>query len=169
VSARDDLGFLGEEFLTWLWWRIETGGGEFELAGDRVVGVSLDDFLMFAPHDGDEVEPTLRKGGPSRSLEARTALRDGRRLRRARFVIAEPQRSFGVTIDGPTLQLGSIRLPPDPEDAGSPAERALERIDGFRTVAAIVGELYRRFLHERLRGDYLARGAAPQATWMAGG
>ena len=33
-------GFLGEEFLTWLWFRWENDGGEFTLGGGRVVGVA---------------------------------------------------------------------------------------------------------------------------------
>jgi len=37
VSANESAqAFLGEEFLTWLWFRRETEGGEFEL-GDRTV------------------------------------------------------------------------------------------------------------------------------------
>ncbi|HIE70972.1 MAG TPA: hypothetical protein EYP98_12805 [Planctomycetes bacterium] len=32
-------GFLGEEFLTWLWFKWETDGGEFTLSGGRIVGI----------------------------------------------------------------------------------------------------------------------------------
>ena len=80
MSASDPLEFLGEEFLTWLWFCIETRGGDFDLPGDRAVGVSFDDFLAFAPRDDDETEHTLKKGTPSRSAEASTALRSGHRL-----------------------------------------------------------------------------------------
>ena len=75
MSAADPLEFLGEEFLTWLWFRIETQGGDFDLPGNRAVGLSFDDFLAFAPRDDDETEHTLKKGTPSRSAEASTALR----------------------------------------------------------------------------------------------
>jgi hypothetical protein len=62
-------GFLGEEFLTWIWFRWETDGGEFTLPGGRVVGIALDDFLCFAaPHD-DETEQTLRRGLPTRTAD----------------------------------------------------------------------------------------------------
>ena len=88
MSAADPLGFLGEEFLTWLWFRIETEGGDFDLGRDRHVGVSFDDFIAFAPLDNDETEQTLRKGSPSRCAEAAAALRNGRRLTRARLVLA---------------------------------------------------------------------------------
>jgi hypothetical protein len=89
----DTHGFLGEEFLTWLWFRWETEGGEFTLPGGRVVGVALDDFLSFAAQSDDETEQTLRRGLPTRTAEARTALRQGNRLRKARLLVAEGSRS----------------------------------------------------------------------------
>ena len=35
VADGSSHGFLGEEFLTWLWWKAETAGGEFELSRGR--------------------------------------------------------------------------------------------------------------------------------------
>ncbi|MHC5065518.1 MAG: hypothetical protein ACYTG5_16260, partial [Planctomycetota bacterium] len=65
-----DFGFLGEEFLTWLWYRMENEGGEFNLPGGRVIALSMDDYLCFAPRDDDDTEHSLRRGIPSRSPEA---------------------------------------------------------------------------------------------------
>ena len=70
----NDASYLGEEFLTWLWFRIETAGGTFEVGRNRV-GVILDDFIAFAPHEADETEQSLRKGLPTRTAEARAGLR----------------------------------------------------------------------------------------------
>ncbi len=49
MSRSDPLAFLGEEFLTWLWFRIETEGGEFNIGRQRELAVSFDDFIAFAP------------------------------------------------------------------------------------------------------------------------
>ena len=160
--------FLGEEFLTWLWFRLETDGGDFELAGGRSASVSLDDFLAFAPGDDDETEQTLRKGLPSRSAEARAALRHGRRVRRMKLIVALGDREWSLTIEGPTLDLHGVRLPPDPEDAGSREELAAERAAAFFEIRGVVAALYRRFLDDRLRDDYRATSGRAQARWMAG-
>ena len=167
MSQSDPLAFLGEEFLTWLWFRIETEGGDFDLDGDRQVGVSFDDYIAFAPREDDETEQTLKKGLPSRSLEAAAALRNGRRLTRAKLVIAWRDASFHVVLDGPTMNLLSVKLPEDDPDAESADERSSERIQGFVALREYVAALYRVFLRERLLPDYLERGAAEQATWMA--
>ena len=166
MSGGEDLAFLGEEFLTWLWFRIERDGGEFEIAPRRTVAVSMDDFLSFAPRADDETEQTLRKGLPTRSAEGRAALRNGRRLRRARLVVAEGAQQFALVLDGPNLHLSGVRLPDDPEDVDE-NERGRARIDAFKTIVGIVHGLYALFLRDRLRGDYLQTAGAEQATWMA--
>lgn len=164
----DQLAFLGEEFLTWLWFTLETDGGEVELSDELTIGVSFDDFIAFAPRAEDETEHTLRKGLPTRCAEARAALRNGRRLRLARLVIAEGERQWSVVIDGATLDLRSVRLPNDPEDASSNEERAIARIDAFARVDELVRGLYARFLRDRLRPEYLRTRAPAQGRWMAG-
>ena len=103
MNRVDPLGFLGEEFLTWLWFRIETDGGEFDIGRRGKLAVSFDDFIAFAARDGDETEHTLRKGIPSRSPEASVALRNGRRLTRARLVIALGDAAYSVILDGETM------------------------------------------------------------------
>jgi hypothetical protein len=167
MSGTDGLGFLGEEFLTWLWFRIETDGGEFDLGAGRVVGVSFDDFIAFAPRDDDETEQTLRNGLPSRCMEASAALRNGRRLTRARLVFAEGDQTWSTILDGPTLNLTAVKLPEDDADADGALERNLDRIAGFWRLQQLVAQLYREFLRERLRPDYLETTGAAQAGWMS--
>ncbi|MBK8975202.1 MAG: hypothetical protein IPM29_04710 [Planctomycetes bacterium] len=159
--------FLGEEFLTWLWFRTETEGGEFELGAGRVAAVSFDDLLEFAPLDDDETEHTLRKGMPTRSVEARAALRTGHRLRRARLVVAHGQLVWQLVLDGASMQPRSVRLPEDDEEAESMEERSRERAANFLLLNELLGLLYREFLRIRLRPDYLGSDAERQARWMA--
>lgn len=167
MSAADPLEFIGEEFLTWLWFRLETQGGNFELPGKREVGVSFDDFLAFAPRDDDETEHTLKKGSPSRSAEASTALRSGHRLRRAKLILGQGEMLWSFVLDGPTMSILSARLPEDDPDAESAGERSTDRIAAFLELQQIVAALYRIFLQERLAPEYMEQGAAAQAAWMS--
>jgi recombination associated protein RdgC len=159
--------FLGEEFLTWLWFRIETCGGDFDLGRDRTVGVSFDDYIAFAPRDDDETEHTLKKGSPSRCAEASAALHNGRRLRRAKLILGLGESVWSLTLDGPSMNLLGVKLPEDDPDCESAAERSVDRIRSFLEVQELVAGLYRVFLEQRLEPDYLEHGAAAQAQWMA--
>lgn len=160
-------GWLGEEFLTWLWFRWETDGGEFTLSGGRVVGVALDDFLSFAARNEDETEQTLRRGLPTRTAEARTALRQGHRLRKARLLIAEGERQWTATLDAPSLSLSGVKLPEDAEECESEMDRTADRAANWLALHEIVQALYSRFLRERLEPDYKSTGAEAQSAWMA--
>ena len=164
-----DRGFLGEEFLTWLWFRQETDGGDFDL-GERSVSVALDDLLAFAPREADETEPTLRKGTPTRTAEARAALRDGRRLRRAKLIVAEGPQQWSAVLDGPSMGLIGVKLPEDTDaEAHTARERATARIASFLTLHELVRDLYQCFLRDRLRPEYLTTSAEAQAQWMQSG
>lgn len=166
-GGADTHGFLGEEFLTWLWFRWEQDGGEFTLPGGRVVGVAIDDFLCFGAPSDDETEQTLRHGLPTRTAEARTALRSGRRLRRARLLLAEGARQWSATFDAPTMALRGVVLPEDAEECESDSDRTADRAANWLALHELVQALYSRFLAERLRPDFLATVAAQQARWMA--
>ncbi|MBL8754235.1 MAG: hypothetical protein JNK15_13115 [Planctomycetes bacterium] len=167
-TGADTHGFLGEEFLTWLWFRWETEGGDFTLPGGRLVGVALDDFLLFAAKSEDETEQTLRRGLPTRTAEARTALRQGHRLRKARLLVAEGSRQWSATLDATTLTLGGVKLPEDAEECESDVDRTADRSANWLALHEIVQGLYGQFLRERLRADYKKSGAEKQARWMAG-
>ena len=160
-------GFLGEEFLTWIWFRWESDGGEFTLSGGRVVGVALDDFLAFAAPSEDETEQTLRRGLPTRTVQARTALRQGHRLKRARLLIAEGSRQWSATLDAPSFALSGVKLPEDAEDCESEEDRTADRTANWLQLHEIVQALYERFLKERLRPDYLKTVGEEHARWMA--
>lgn len=166
-TGAESHGFLGEEFLTWLWFRWETDGGEFTLPGGRVVGVALDDYLTFAAPSDDATEQTLRRGLPTRTAEARTALRQGRRLKKARLLLAEGERQWDATLDATTLSLTGVRLPEDAEECESDADRTADRVANWLALHEILHALYGLFLRDRLRPDYREAGAAAQAAWMA--
>lgn len=160
-------GWLGEEFLTWLWFMWESEGGEFTLSGGRVVGVALDDFLTFAALHEDETEQTLRRGLPTRTAEARTALRQGHRLRKARLLVAEGERQWTATLDAPSLTLSGVKLPEDAEECESEMDRTADRAANWLALHEIVQALYGQFLKARLLPDYRSTGAERQAAWMA--
>jgi hypothetical protein len=159
-------GFLGEEFLTWLWFRWETEGGEFPLPGGRVVGIAIDDLLTFAAPSDDDTEQTLRHGLPTRTEEARTGLRQGRRVRKARLLIAEGERSWSATLDGPTMSLVGVKLPEDAEECESDADRSADRAANWFAVHEILTMLYGKFLRVRLAPDYMQGQGEEQAQWM---
>lgn len=159
-------GFLGEEYLTWLWFRWERDGGEFTLHGGRTVGIAIDDLLVFAPLGDDETQQTLRRGLPTRTIEARAALRQGHRLSRARLIVAEGQRQWTLTLDGERLAFSGVKLPEDAEECESDTDRTADRSANWLALHEIVAGLFAQFLRVRLAPAWLEQEAPAMSAWM---
>lgn len=160
-------GFLGEEFLLWLWWHVERGGGSFDVGPDASVDVSITDLLTFAPKHQDDTEQTLRRGMPTRTPEARAALRSGHRLARARMLIAEGEHTWELTLHGDGLACASVKLPADQEDAETQADRNADRAANWLRIAQIKRELFSWFVAVRFDANRWPEIAAQISTWMA--
>lgn len=157
--------FLGEEFLLWLWHHCETADGTFELPDQSAVGVALDDFLCLGDANPDETEQTLRRGLPTRSAEATAALQAGKRVKRARLLIAEDGRQWSVVLDH-ELRLRSVRC--EAEDKEEAGDVSAARIAGFLRLGEIVDGLYHRFLTARLMPGWHKDTAPRIRRWIAG-
>ncbi len=125
-GAGGECSFLGRDFLTWLWFRCEVDGGEFELPSSgasktETTGVVVEDALALASVEEDGSTMTLNKGVPTARPEAANALAAGMTLRKARLAIARGTREWQVTVDGDTLDLLGLKTPP-PEDIESEEE-----------------------------------------------
>lgn len=161
-------GFLGEEFLLWLWFQWETNGGEFDLGAGPVVGVAIDDMLQFAPLSDDETRATLRNGLPTRTAEARAALRGGHRLAKAKLIVARDSKVWVLTLDGERMTFSGVGGPEDPEDAESAEDRSADRVANWRVLHGIVVRLFDRFIDVRLGEGWITKEAAAMAVWMQG-
>lgn len=172
AAGDDPLSFLGEEFLLWLWWAWESDGGEFALPGGRIVGLALDDLVVFAPSNKDETTKTLRHGLPTRTREARIALSQGCRPSRARLLLAEGSRQWSFVLDASTLRCVSVKLPEDAEECESDVDRTADRSANWLALHQIVVGLFTRFVEQRLDespSDGWSSIAVDLAAWMRGG
>ncbi|MEW6744273.1 MAG: hypothetical protein AB1486_16085 [Planctomycetota bacterium] len=158
-----DTAFLGDEFLTWLWFRMETGEGTLDLPGFGEVGVAFDRYLEF--HDElSGARLSLRSDAVSRTTEAQAALSVGKKLRRARLVIGWLDQNIELTVDGSTLDLGGLKLPrPTAEDS---REREAEAAAALQTAASLVAALFTVFLRERLAPDFEPSTLEAMRRWV---
>ena len=158
-------GFLGREFLTWLWFRCEMDGGTFELGREQEeVGVVFNDYVSLISDGDDREESIVKKGSPHRSAEARTALLVGKIVATAKLEVARGERSWTVTISGETLDLRSVKYPSPQAD--DPEEKAIERLDAMRELSEIVDGLYGLFLRVRTAPEWDAKEVPAMAKWI---
>ena len=140
--------FLGNEFLLWLWHEADSRTGIIptESAGD--VTVYIDRSLDLDCAYGQTGRDGLRGEGPSRSPEAKDALRTGKVPRRAGLIVDAAGHQFSLTLNAEALAVGSLKLP-DVEEAESPRVVFEERVAMLRDFGRSLDALFDTFLKAR--------------------
>lgn len=157
TSTRD---FLGNEWLIWLWWKVETEGGVIEVPtitggkkSDRksrfavVIDRSLD---MDCAWDVTGKQ-SLRGGKPTLLPEAREALIEGKWPRKAGLIIADAddETQWELTLQGDKYLVSGCALP-KVEDATHPREIVDQRLQSTLALSSALDGLYHSFLTERM-------------------
>jgi hypothetical protein len=115
---------IGDEFLTWLFYRWETEGCDFMMNGEKC-SLMFEGPLTFA---GDKTpgchETLLRNGTPLNTPELGIALWNGKFLRRAKLTLTKNDWIVSATVDGRDFAFRSMRVDPvkQSEDADAVSE-----------------------------------------------
>ena len=139
--------FLGTEFLTWLWRQSEKDDGLFDVDGQKV-RAWIDDRMSLQTLAGDAQEDSFKGGTPSRSPEAQMALKQGKKVSKARLLVRKGERDWSCSIVGRTLDLSSIKLPGVLSKADD--DRFYERMSLLEELFDLLHSLYALFLDTRL-------------------
>lgn len=172
-NAGEDLAFaaertfLAQEFLTWLWFRCEVEGGEFELDAGPVA-VVVEDALQLASWEEEGKKSAIRGGTPTTRPEAATALGAGLLLKRAKLIVARGDREWLCSLDGDSLDLLSVKVPerPEGEEPEEGADLLAEKLALGEELRDMVDGLYRHFLGLRLGSDWKKIEVPRMADWV---
>ena len=138
----------GLDFLTWLWFTSEARGGIFKSKEFGDVGVQLEGPLLFTRAGAGAHEIALRKGLPTVSAEAKTALLSGKKLRRAKLLIARTDEAWSCSFDTDLFVCRVLKLP-EPKEVLDPVSRFQDRMLKLDAFRCLLLELLDRFLAER--------------------
>lgn len=155
--------FLGREFLTWLWYRSERDK-QIEIHGGKPVTVEILGPILLDAAYGDARAQTLKGDSPSTSPEARTALLEGKKLRRARVRLEREGVEWLVTIDGETFNISGLAIP-------NPGRMPFEDLLAMRAEMMLefertFGALFEEFLHLRLQSKQWAKELPTIQEWV---
>lgn len=160
-EALESQDYLGEEFLTWLWWQCEAVGGTFDVAGYKV-GIAVEDALVLCD---SSAEGRLKGGTPSKSAEASAALATGKLLTQARLVAAVDAKEWTFALEGATWQLSGVRVPEPDEDAAMSAN--LQTFGEYVELARILDLLFASYLQVRLGSTFESDTLPQWRRWVA--
>lgn len=153
--------FLGQEFLTWLWYKSEERGGSVSLEGRPDITVVFEKHMLLESGEGESTEKIVCTGLQAELQEARTGLRMGKKLEQARITLSHQDYEYGFTLSGSLMEYRSVKLPKtdltenSKEDNPEEVEgMILERIYLFEELTRVIDELFRMFLKIRVAEDW---------------
>ena len=150
--------FLGQEFLTWVWFQAESQSGLMDLPGVGTVEVWFEDRLDLESGSGNTVQKVTCQGRELDLAEARTALREGKKVSQARIRLRLDGTEWRLTLKAEGLDISGVRAPktlePEEEEPESLAGRLLERVSVTRELTKVVDGMYAAFLAVRLKPEW---------------
>lgn len=140
----------GQDFLTWIWYRTETGAEIITDPDLGRVGCGIEGPLVFSIAEGGGAqEAVLRRGSPVQSAEARTCLLGGKKLRRAKLMLAVGDDAFTLSFDADTFVCRSVKVPEEDPPAMDPVTRFQDRMIKLGRFRDALLLLANRFIEER--------------------
>jgi hypothetical protein len=156
--------FLGREFLTWLWFVSETEKHKVTIPDLGEFLLYVDDRIVLSSSGGSVHENVLKGGTPAYAYESQTALRSGKLVDEAKFILQTEDRQWMWTMKAEDLSIRGVRLPSVLE--GNAAAHMLERIALTRTLVDVLDHLFQRFMGIRLSEGGFQNELGLVSEWM---
>jgi recombination associated protein RdgC len=157
VDLISEKRFLGQEFLTWLWWKSEERGGSILLPERGDITVVFEKHMLLEYGEGESSEKLVCTGLQAELQEARTGLLMGKKVEQARIQIVNGDYEYSFTLAAALMEFRNVRLPKTAGTEGgnsnNPEETEgmiLERIFLFEELVRLVNELFTVFIKIRV-------------------
>lgn len=148
---------LGQDFLTWLWFRTENSGWLFKLADGSEINVYLEQKISVRGGEGENAETASVSGPLAEFAEARQGLKNGKRVDRALLRLEQDGNTWMVQIKAQDMSLNSLRTPKietSPDEGDDPDALYLEKLYLLEHATTVIDDIYGQFLELRLGPDW---------------
>ncbi|HKJ97767.1 MAG TPA: hypothetical protein VJ959_02505 [Desulfotignum sp.] len=171
ATAYNKYGFLGNEFLTWLWFVIETDQDMTQIMASKdPVAFCIGNSLVLENTLGDKSKEKITIKGDRAGLEeGTTALKKGAKVTEMNLVCTIGQEEeYTFTIKGESFNITGLKTPAaggdgsDDELEGMVIEKALLL---FR-ITQVIDTLFLAYLDQRIADDWKNKGLSQMRAWI---
>ena len=144
--------FLGQEFLTWLWFKSEQSGGVIDMPERGNVVVVFEKHMQLEFGEGEAHEKLVSRGLQTELHEARAGLTMGKKVEQARIQLVVGEYEYHLTICGSMFDFSGIKLPKAMAASGEQEEvegMLLDRIGLHEQAVKVIDDLFGMFLEVR--------------------
>jgi hypothetical protein len=143
--------FLGDEFLTWLWFVIEQNPAVLRSADPELTSFEIGNRIVLEKKHKNAFERITIKGEDAGLEEAKVALKNGALVAELNLIYRSAQQKWQFTLKGESLNLSSLKTPKTapPENPDDVEGSVLEKIFLYDKILQFLEKLYKSFIKLR--------------------
>jgi hypothetical protein len=160
--------FLGDEFLTWLWFVIEQDPSILKRLDPDLTSFEIGNRIVLKKRHKNAVERITIKGEDADLDEAMLALKKGALVAEFNLIYRSAQQKWQFTLKGESLNLSSLKTPQTaaPESQDDLAAVVLEKIFLYDKILQFLEKLYKYFIKLRISNSWQGREIARIKKWI---
>ena len=143
--------FIGNEFLTWLWFTIDTDQHFFQTVDETITSLYLGNRIVLENSINDTIELITIKGDDAGLEEGLLSLRKGAVVIEMNLSYKTENQDWNFTLKGESLSFSSLKVPETgPVETKEDIEgMVLEKVYLYEKVIELVSRLFNFFLKLR--------------------
>ena len=143
--------FLGDEFLTWLWFVIEQNPAVLRSADPELTSFEIGNRIVLEKKHKNAFERITIKGEDAGLEEAKVALQNGALVAELNLIYRSTRQKWQFTLKGESLNLSSLKTPKiaPPENPDDVEGCVLEKIFLYDKILQFLEKLYKSFIKLR--------------------
>jgi hypothetical protein len=160
--------FLGDEFLTWLWFMLENNQNLFTSVDADCAALEIGNRIVLENRKTKSVERITIKGDDAGLEEGRLALRKGALVSEMALVFKTGEYQWQFNVKGESLNISSLKTP-GPTFPQGPEEIdafLLERYESIMKILNFIENVYKLFIQVRLSPQWEPKQVSSIRKWI---
>ncbi len=160
--------YLGHEFLTWLWFMMETDKAGLKFPDSDSIDLTVGNRIVLENSRHNRDETVTIKGDGAGLEEGVVALQKGALVTEISLAAKTPEAEWRFNLRGESLNITSFKPPEKSSESeeGDTEQRVLGQISQVERIENILHHLYRQFIRIRLSGDWSKTVVPAMRRWM---
>lgn len=148
--------FLGNEFLTWLWFMVEAHQNRFQALDHDISGIEIGNRIVLENRNQSGIETITIKGDDAGLEEGLLALSKGALVTELNLVYRAGDHQWQFNLKGESLNISSLKTPQtaQPESREDMAGFVLDKIGLYEKVVEFVEKTFKFFIQLRISAEW---------------
>lgn len=166
--AYDRYRFLGDEFLTWLWFLIENDPESFRKADKNILSLEIGNRIVLENRNRDALERITIRGDEANLDEGMVALSKGALVSEISLVYKTAENQWQFSVKGESLNISSLKTPKValPENSDDYDGFVLEKAYLFDNILNLLENIYTIFIKIRISNDWNGKVMGQIKAWI---